>query len=1130
MNRTNSPIRRTLEQLEARENPSVTWASESFEGLAPPKLPADWATWSNDGEPQFITTKLAAVSGTNSLAALGSTSISSRLWNRAIFPGDYGAALFLRAGSAIRIDVLARGSQLDSTHPSYLAAEFSGTRSLELLEVRDGVALSLGQVNSIDSMNAKWLRIALKPVGEWAGVSVQRIDTGAYLKSDGTWQVAEVEAIRVKTALPSRDGAIGLGRRAGASGMAFVDDFAVLAPPGVNEAFDTTIPSKLPANWNSWSNNQPIAFSIGTGHVVSPTQALTSNGMSTTQSRAWLGSAITADTSASVSVYADNLIPCGVFVRGSQLDSSHPSYYSLSVTRGLNVQLKRVVDGKETVLATIRSTEYVSGKWIRLTLVAEGNKLRALVVRTDTNQWLNTDGSWSANPEHALEVTDSQIVGGGFVGVERSRLAAGSVWFDDFAIRPAKSVGPVLTLSASQSGQLYHGVVSFLASTPPGTVNRLEFRREGIVRANEIGSSLRYTLDTSTLTNGQHEVTARAIDRDGNAATQTIIFNVFNESAPTPSRPTGVKKYTHIRLAQLAYSGNPVGTFELNLAKNSLDLIISNPRYLQAFENASADTTKVVYTNLSNVYGDLLTDWNSFADANRTSREQAFYHVSQATKFTGASPSSLPVNYFWNVQRIDGVSAPIDLTVEARGTREKGVPLSSVGTSLVVGFVERFRELNFNFTKPAQTGWSGLLEYVSAVNADGSPATWKTLSLLQDGTGGFRTNGAITFDPPADWVSSKVMGGTQQLHQLRIRTLSGSASQAPEARSILGRDYVQANGRAAGVISAFDSEADANHDGYLSDAEYKNRRSGFDARFEYESRLFYPYYGQMRFVVNPSSIAVKQWFAEYNLRSLQQNPLADGLFIDNSNGKVPFKGTPVNESIDSFTQDYAALVASITKAIAPKWTVSNTSGSFAEGDPVAKASTAVLEEFVLRPNNSNWAQVRDVSELIARRLNADSPSPYVILDSHSGNLATNDPRSQMGTLAYYYLLADPDKTFLMFNGGQAPAVAWNQIWVPAATVDVGKPVGAYTTWATGLDPENARLTFKVLRREYQNAITVFKPLSYKLATGTGTSSDATATTHALGGSFRRLNPDGSLGPVVTSIRLRGGEGAVLMRA
>ena len=47
--------------------------------------------------------------------------------------------------------------------------------------------------------------------------------------------------------------------------------------------------------------------------------------------------------------------------------------------------------------------------------------------------------------------------------------------------------------------------------------------------------------------------------------------------------------------------------------------------------------------------------------------------------------------------------------------------------------------------------------------------------------------------------------------------------------------------------------ADKNGDGYLTDAEYATRRAGYDARFVYESRLFYPYYGQMRFVTNPSS-------------------------------------------------------------------------------------------------------------------------------------------------------------------------------------------------------------------------------------------------------------------------------------
>ena len=41
---------------------------------------------------------------------------------------------------------------------------------------------------------------------------------------------------------------------------------------------------------------------------------------------------------------------------------------------------------------------------------------------------------------------------------------------------------------------------------------------------------------------------------------------------------------------------------------------------------------------------------------------------------------------------------------------------------------------------------------------------------------------------------------------------------------------------------------------------------------------------------------------------------------------------------------------------------------------------------------------------------------------------------------------------------------------------------------------------------------------------------ATATTHALGGNYRLLNADGSLGPIITSITLRNGEGAILIKA
>ena len=136
----------------------------------------------------------------------------------------------------------------------------------------------------------------------------------------------------------------------------------------------------------------------------------------------------------------------------------------------------------------------------------------------------------------------------------------------------------------------------------------------------------------------------------------------------------------------------------------------------------------------------------------------------------------------------------------------------------------------------------------------------------------------------------------------------------------------------------------------------------------------------------------------------------------------------------------------------------------------------------------------------------------------------------MGTLAYYYLLNDPDSTYLMFFGGFSPSASWEQTWIPAATVDVGQPLAAKTEFATGFDPQNSKLIYKVFGREYSNALTLYKPLSYALGQGTGTLDDATATTHNLNGTYRILNADGSLGQTVTRVTLRNGEGVVLIKS
>ena len=74
------------------------------------------------------------------------------------------------------------------------------------------------------------------------------------------------------------------------------------------------------------------------------------------------------------------------------------------------------------------------------------------------------------------------------------------------------------------------------------------------------------------------------------------------------------------------------------------------------------------------------------------------------------------------------------------------------------------------------------------------------------------------------------------------------------------------------------------------------------------------------------------------------------------------------------------------------------------------------------------------------------------------------------------------------------------------------------------------LDYRVFSRQYADALVLYKPRSYTLGVGTGTITDATATTHKLGSDYRVLNGDGTRGPIINQISIRNGEGVVLMKA
>src|SRR5262249_52457633 len=147
-----------------------------------------------------------------------------------------------------------------------------------------------------------------------------------------------------------------------------------------------------------------------------------------------------------------------------------------------------------------------------------------------------------------------------------------------------------------------------------------------------------------------------------------------------------------------------------------------------------------------------------------------------------------------------------NLTSQGHGSGTGGVAFGAAGQALAVGYPERFREINVTLTTPAAGGWAAALEYPTAVDAAGNPTAWATLTPLADGTSGLRAPGRLASAPPPDWVPASLTGSAP-LYYVRFRPTAGGT--APVAATVLGRDYVGANGGTTGTIPAFDSSADA---------------------------------------------------------------------------------------------------------------------------------------------------------------------------------------------------------------------------------------------------------------------------------------------------------------------------------
>ncbi len=889
----------------------------------------------------------------------------------------------------------------------------------------------------------------------------------------------------------------------------------------LRESFDKTRVGEVPPAWSWWSDGG----SVGVANQRSSLSLVASAG-SKESARAWVNASQPADVRVSANLFLDSLVPGQVLARGRNLNTATPTYYAASVTRGLELQLVRLSNGRATTLGRVQSDNYVSNQWVRVTLDTSGTDLAALVYRLDTGMYLNGSGEWQATPVWALTVKDSAVTGSGQVGLARPTSYAGTVSFDDFMLAQVDLQPPRVNITAPAAGVTLRSQTTVQATVTDNLgVDRVEFYVDNVRQATDTTVPYTWLLDPNGLTSGSHNLTVLAYDRAGNPGQATLTVSTQKTTAQfNPSIP---RHYSHIRIAQLAYSGSALGSLETQLLKNSVDLVVANTAYLADISAIAPNTPQLIYTNTSSLYRELLTDWLTYADARAVNREAAFYHVARALPFSGQSYSSQPVNWFWSVYRGGQTANFIDLTSLSR-TATRSLAFGDLGESVYLGYPDRFREINIDLASGASRGWTAVLEYPTVIDNFGNPIAWATLSTVRNSTQGLTRSGQITFDPPANWKAAK-LNGSARLFYVRLRTTV--AGTAPVANTLLGRDYVSAGGTTNGTIPAFDAAADANRDGYLNDTEYTRRASGKNARFLYESRLFQASYGQMRPATNPSSQYFRNWAADYHLRFLNSQPLADGLFVDNSTGRLPVKDSDLLESVSSYANDYGTLIDVLARAVAPRWLLPNTSSGGTDADPVVRATTAYYEEFAIRALAHHYQQFEDLAATIGHRQDLRTPAPYAVLDSLPTGGSPTDARTQLATLAYYYLLADPDRTFLNFFGGYEPATSWDRHWTPAAAYNVGRPSGSWSLFATGADPANRALTYRIYQRSYTNALVLYKPLAYAQgATSVASLANGTSTTHRLGGTYRPLRADGTLGSPVTSISLRNGEGAILIKA
>jgi hypothetical protein len=634
--------------------------------------------------------------------------------------------------------------------------------------------------------------------------------------------------------------------------------------------------------------------------------------------------------SGNVEVSASNVTTSnalGVFARGSGMGSASTAnaYYALaSRSTGYVLTVGKLTDGALSTLVAVMGPSASGGLRTNILLRVAGGRIKArLGYRLGgSDLYLKADGTTSNDPgTWTADVADATFATGSMAGIIGSRVNNNPAYADDFAAADYAGdfTDPTIAISSSADGTTASGDVPIAVTAADDVaLVRAEILVEGEVVRTHYGPGPYpdYLYDTRRRpADGPFVITARAFDASGNSATSPSVTIIGSNGTAPMSVPPITPKQPWMRRGLICGSSADAHRYPLATA----DWCRAGSGTEAALAAAAPGLPLVRYENVSNNYFGYLLAWYKYADTHGHARNQLFLHCypSAWTSGTDGITNSVRASaLLWNIRLVPASGPEVDRTDAGSDATAGDVALgNAVGDALVLGYPERFRELNFTWSRPPDGGfWSGEFEYRTK---DG----WAPLTLESN------SDTDIAFEPPADWAAADHAGGlasamdaagNSYLYYVRLRTTTMGVP--PIASHILGANWTGIDplkpGSPTGVstVRPFDYEADKDGDGYLNPTEWESRRPGFDARFEYQSHL-HTAYGDWRAVTNPTSAAVRDFYVAYFGERYAAEPYTRWIFFDNGSRE---SGPPTREfggtwPADLYTRDIGTLYRRIAQ-------------------------------------------------------------------------------------------------------------------------------------------------------------------------------------------------------------------------